>query len=131
MNYEFARAAMTIAMRTEGEAGARKRIGHEIWRALAIEKARAEMIAELSAEGLRLIQCSAARADDPMRRLRFHRGKWQMRITITRDPRQVGKMEIFPLDTADIKEAQIRRDFMEKALLRVGLLSDRATVGIK
>lgn len=131
MNYELARLTILIAMGVEDLPEARKMRGRAAWRAFAIEDAYVQMIADANARGLRLVQAGAARADDPQRRLRMHRGQWQMRITLTTDPRKVGEQKIIPLDTTNLSEAQEKRDFLERTFQRIGLLSSRATAGIE
>tara|TARA_R110000868_G_C10534502_1_gene734344 strand:- start:168 stop:572 length:405 start_codon:yes stop_codon:yes gene_type:complete len=127
----LAREVIRVVMATAAESD-KIRAGKSAWRAFTIETNRLEMIEEAEKRGESFVEAGAARADDPMRRLRQHRnGTWQMRITITRIQREVGKQIIMNLETSDLEEAQKRRDLFERTFVSIGLLSSRATAGIE
>lgn len=74
----------------------------------------------------RLVQCSAAKLDDPLHHLRRnHSGVFQLRAMIARGPKFTGQRMIISLKTHDEAEAAARRDIALESLRRAELLSER------
>jgi hypothetical protein len=69
----------------------------------------------------RRIQCSAAQLTDPDHHLRRkENGYVQLRVTIDRGPRLVGKRVTFGLGTKNVRIARQRRDFALSLLKKAG-----------
>lgn len=76
---------------------------------------------ELPLRFYRRIQCSAAKLSDPDHHLRRKpNGYYQLRVTIDRGPKLVGKRETFGLGTRNVRTARQRRDFALSLLKKAG-----------
>jgi hypothetical protein len=73
---------------------------------------------------LRLVECSAARMDDPNHHLhRRASGYWVMRVTITRDKGLTGSRIKIGMKTHSADKARLRRDRLLAAFVEAGLVT--------
>lgn len=66
-----------------------------------------------------LVECSANANHHPRRK---PSGLWQLRITIDRGPKHVGRRVVIGLGTRDAREARSRRDLVLQALRVAGMV---------
>jgi hypothetical protein len=120
--------ALLAALQPTGTPTERVRAAWEVWSAALSLRNKCRTLPP----GVQRIEAAAARADDPTRRLRQQEnGNWQLRITLTTDPRKSGSRKIISLQTTDLEEAKKNRDFAEHLFNSAGVLKNGAKAGIE